>query len=249
MRKRRILLLSIALVLIITILFSAYKLLKLYFDYENAKNFYKEKQEQYVTYVSKEENTTETDDSAPVKVDFEKLIAENSDVVGWIYCEGTPINYPIVQGENNSKYLHLGINNKYLISGTNFLDFRNYEIGIDENYIIYGHNMRNKTMFGTIDDYRSQSYYEKHPSIYYLTPQQNYRIDLIAGKQVLYNDFIYQTAPISSKFHSHVSDIVKNSTFKSDIKYNPGENIVTLSTCTDNSGKYRFVLIGKFVEI
>jgi len=251
MQKKRILLYCIAFVLIAVLLFSAFKILKRYYDYENAKEYYDNKQKQYVTQVVDENvaNDETEKTSLPIKVDFSGLISENSDIVGWIYSPDTPINYPVVQSNNNSKYLNIGLDGKYLINGTNFVDFRNYEIGIDENYIIYGHNMRNKTMFGTIDDYRSQSYYDSHPSLYFLTPDRNYRIDLIAGKQVLYNDFIYQTAPISDEFHSHVKNIIKNSLFKSNVEYTSGDKIITLSTCTDNSGKYRFIVIGKFVEI
>lgn len=251
MNKSKILLSVIAVALVVVLAFSVFKLVQRFADYNKAEELYAEKQEQYIE--STPEMSASEDEVAsekpPITVDFKGLLAENSDIVGWIYSADTPINYPVVQSTNNSTYLKLGINGEYLISGTNFVDFRNHKTGVDENYIIYGHNMKNQSMFGTIDNYRQQSYYDKHPVMYYLTPEKNYRIDLFAGKVVPYNDLIYQTSPTSDVFSNHVKKIIENSYFKTSVEYTKGDKIVTLSTCTDNSGKTRYILIGKLVEL
>ena len=81
-------------------------------------------------------------------VDFSLLKQENEDIVGWIYCEGTPISYPVVQSGDNQYYLHRLINGEYNIAGSIFMDYRNNAELEDNNTIIYGHNMKNNTMFG-----------------------------------------------------------------------------------------------------
>ena len=225
-------------------------LIKRFGDYNNANKHYTQKQEKYTEIVSLPEQTKELErEKSPITVDFKNLLKENKDIVGWIYSPNTPINYPVVQTGDNYKYLKLGLNGKYLISGTNFVDFRNSDVGVDENYIIYGHNMKNQSMFGTVDNYLNQSYYDEHPTMYYLTPETNWRIDIIAGKVVPFDDMIYSTNSASDYFAKHIENIIKNSYFKSKTKYSLGDKIVTLSTCTDNSGKSRYILIGKFVEI
>lgn len=250
MKKNKLILLAISVILTITLVFSSAMLVKRFSEYNDANELYEQKQEQYIEVVSeKEETDAKVTQKPPISVDFEGLLKENQDVVGWIYSKGTPINYPVVQTGDNATYLKLGINKQYLISGTNFVDFRNYDVGVDENYIIYGHNMKNQSMFGTVDNYRNQSYYDKHPTMYYLTPDKNWRIDIIAGKIVPFDDMIYSTASNSPNFTKHVQNIIKNSTFKSKTEYTPGDKIVTLSTCSDNAGKTRFILIGKLIEM
>lgn len=248
--KNKILLNSIVVILVLTIIVSSYMLIKRFLDYDNANKHYAKKQEQYTEIISLPEEIEETEkEKPPITVDFKNLLKENNEVVGWLYCDDTPINYPVVQSGDNNTYLKSGLDNKYLISGTIFTDFRNSEPGFDENYIIYGHNMRNSSMFGTIDNYSSQSYYEKHPYLYFLTPEANYKIKALAGKVVPYNDKIYQIKPDTDEFYNHLEGIIKNSSFKSDFDYNRGDKIVTLSTCTNNSDRTRYVLIGKLVEL
>ena len=101
----------------------------------------------------------------PISIDFDSLLSRNKDVIGWLYCPDTVINYPVVQGENNDQYLRKDLDGKYLVSGTLFADYRNGALGEDANYIIYGHNMKNGTMFSLLAKYKQQSYYDKHPVI------------------------------------------------------------------------------------
>ena len=96
-----------------------------------------------------------------VSVDFEKLTAEYPDTVGWLYCEGTPINYPVVQSKDNLRYLRRLPDGRYNAAGSLFADYRCKEVAASGNYIIYGHNMKNGSMFGTIVRYKCQNYYDE----------------------------------------------------------------------------------------
>ena len=100
-------------------------------------------------------NSEDRKEEYPITVDFAELKKENNDIVAWIYSEDTPINYPVVQAQDNEFYVHRLINKNKGSQGTLFADYRN-NIEKDANTIIYGHNMKNGTMFGTIKKYKNQ---------------------------------------------------------------------------------------------
>ena len=115
----------------------------------------------------------------PIEVNFEVLKQKNSDIVGWIYLENSPINFPVVQGKDNDYYLRRLIDGTYNSAGTIFMDYRNDKNMNDWNTIIYGHNMKNSTMFGTLLNYKEQSYYDEHKIMYYITENKKYEVELI----------------------------------------------------------------------
>lgn len=120
-------------------------------------------------------------ETAPITVDFERLQEENKDIIAWLYCPDTEINYPVVQSKDNEYYLRRLLDGTWNIAGTLFMDYRNAADCSDLHTIIYGHNMKNNTMFGSLPKYSKQEYYEEHSVLYLLTPKQNYKVKLIAG--------------------------------------------------------------------
>ena len=259
-KSKKILLFMATLILLTVFLFSALNLINIIIEYNEANSLYEDIQEKYVETIATENTEPVTIDiestekqtnppSPPISIDFSKLTAENEDIVGWIYSQDTPINYPVVQTNNNSKYLHSDLNGNYLINGTIFVDYRNQEIGKDLNYIVYGHSMNNESMFGSLLNYKEQSYYESHPTIYYLTDIADYRIELIAGLVVSTDELIYQTTPDLDNLESYIKQARENSSFKSNTKYQVGDNIITLSTCTYEYDDARYVLIGKLIML
>lgn len=187
---------------------------------------------------------------APIRVDFDALLQENSDVVGWLYCEDTPINYPIARSGDNDYYLHRDLSGSYLYSGTLFVDYRCAAVGVAQNHIIYGHNMKNDTMFGTLSEYKEQSYYDAHPVLWYLTPDGGYRIDLFAGMVTASDSEVY-TPSFSGEetFSAFLQNILESSTFVSDIPVSEEDAIVTLSTCSYEFGNARYVVFGKLTAL
>lgn len=157
---------------------------------------------------------------------------------------GTEINYPIVQGKDNEEYLYKLINGKSNKAGTLFIDHRNSKDFTDANTIIYGHNMKNDTMFGSIDKYKKQSYYEKHKKMYLLTENKSYEIELFAGYTLPANSRIYNVSAASNSKEEAVKTAKQKSTFKSDVEINEEDKIVTLSTCTYDYEGARYILIG-----
>ena len=140
--------------------------------------------------------TEPAQEKQPVKIDFDQLLAQYPDTVGWLYCEGTPINYPVMQSDDNDYYLRRLPDGTYNTAGSLFADYRCGKIGETNNCIIYGHNMKNGTMFSSLTKYKSQSYYDEHPVLYLYTPEGDYKIELIAGFVSKPTGEVYQTEQI-----------------------------------------------------
>lgn len=182
---------------------------------------------------------------APIQVDFESLRKENPDVIGWLYCADTKINYPVVQGEDNEYYLHRLLDGTSNASGTLFLDYRNEADLSDWNSVIYGHNMKNKTMFGSVTGYKKQAYYDEHPEMYLLTPERDYLIKLVAGVVTKSDSDVFnEFNPSDGERATLLQNWLDASTFVSQIEPNPNDRFITLSTCSYEYSNARFVLIG-----
>lgn len=234
---------------LIVFIYSAYKIYA-YLKEENAsKQFANELIEKAVTEIPDEKiytNDITNEYKSPLDIDFEVLNQENQDIVGWIYLENSPINYPVVQSNDNEYYLHRLINGEYNLAGSIFMDYRNNSNLEDNNTIIYGHNMKNNTMFGSLQEYKEQEYYENHKTIYYFTPKKNYAIELIAGYTISVESDIYNLADIDKK---ELTDIISKSDFTSDIELKENDKLITLSTCAYEYDGARYVVIGILKEI
>ncbi len=237
------------LIAILAVIFavSAFHIIKITHDYKTADKANSELQKRFVQEVEPITEPLDTEETiqVPISIDFDALKKENSDIVGWIYCPDTPINYPVVKGKDNNQYLRADLKGKYLVSGTIFTDYRNGEVGEDPNYIVYGHNMKNATMFGTLVKYKEQPYYNSHPVLYFLTPEANYIIELCAGAVVKRDSDIYQPIPKDDT----IADIIVSSTFVSNVELAAGETIITLSTCSYEFNNARYVVIGRLTRI
>ena len=245
-------------VLIAVFVFAAFNIGKIYYDYNKANNTYEVIQDEYVANKDVESNSEATQGNEdqppkeiepPIAIDFDALLDRNKDVIGWLYCPDTVINYPVVQGKNNDRYLRKDLDGKYLVSGTLFADYRNGELNEDANYIIYGHNMKNGTMFSSLAKYKQQSYYNQHPIMYYLTPDGNYKLELFAGLVVKRDDKIYLTNQSEEEFTELIEKYRAKSTFKTNVELEYSDTIVTLSTCSYEFDHARYIVIGRLTAI
>ena len=179
-------------------------------------------------------------------IDFSELRAINTDTVGWILAEGRNIDYPIVQGEDNSYYLNHLFNHEENRLGSIFLDYRNNGDFSDRSIVIYGHNMKNGSMFTPIREYRAQEYYDMFPTMELYTPEENYTIELFAGIIADGNyEFVRFDFENDEDFRDYIQDLKKNSTFKSEVTVNPEDKIVALVTCTYEYNNARYTIFGK----
>lgn len=186
---------------------------------------------------------------APIEVDFEALRQENPDIIAWIYCPDTPINYPVVQAEDNSYYLRRLVDGTWNSSGTLFLDYRNADDFSDVNSVIYGHNMQNDSMFGTLLRYTEQEYYEQHPVICLLTPEKDYQVELFAGFTTPSDSAIYDLSAINEKTADEVLCLIETSTFTAEMNVKSEDRILTLSTCSYEYSNARYVVMGVLKQL
>ena len=149
---------------------STWKLYGYYRSYKKAKDTYSKIAKENVK-ISKNER----------KIDFKKLKSQNQDIAGWIYIRGTTIDYPIVQGKDNEEYLHQNFNKKKSSSGTIFLDNNCKKDFTSDNNIIYGHHMKNGTMFAQLLKFREKSFLKKHNEIMIFTPDRTIHLKVISA--------------------------------------------------------------------
>lgn len=187
----------------------------------------------------------ETDDTLWPVVDFEALMEINPDVVGWICIEGTNINYPVVQGQDNSYYMDRLFDGSPNGAGSIFMDYRNEPDMSCRNTVLYGHHMKNGTMFNQITQYKQQAFYDQHPTALLMTPGGNYKIEFIAGYVTDMNDDAWKMEFASDEeFSRWLADAIARSTFTGTIEPEAQDRVVTLSTCTYEYADARFVLVG-----
>ena len=238
-------------------LFACCQLFRTYREYEDGTTTYEELDDVYTTVLptSIEPQLPESDEppivqeTAPITVDFESLSAQYPDVVAWIYCPDTIIDYPIMQAENNDKYLRSLPDGTWNIAGTLFMDYRNAKDFSDSNSIIYGHNMKNDSMFGTLPDYSSQEHYEANPHWYLLTPIADYKIELIAGYVTHSTSEAYAIPETQEEKENLIQTAFVKSDFTAEVEIAENEKLITLSTCSYEYDDARYVLVGVLKEL
>lgn len=182
-------------------------------------------------------------------INFTELSRVNSDVVAWLIVDSTNINYPIVKTSDNEFYLNHNFNKINDSNGWTFMDYRNSGNMDDENTIFYGHNLMNKTSFGSISSIFTDKWYKN----------SNHSIVVVtANGRFTYKIFsVYYSDPDSSYLQTNYNDSEQYleflNTLKSKSKYNfkeelnANDKIITLSTCTDDN-KGRKVVHARLIK-
>lgn len=182
---------------------------------------------------------------------IEALQEINPDVIGWIYITVTDISYPVLHGEDNDTYLHASWTDKATTStaGSIFMDSSNSPDFSDFNTIIYGHRMRNETMFGKLKYYKSKDYWQAHPDVYVVMTDKIIRYDIYATYEVSVRGKTYlldfEGADSKREYIDYTLDMAKY-----DTGIVPAENdlILTLITCTASDSMARWVVQAVKVE-
>lgn len=206
--------------------------------------------EQYAS-ISDAENVSLAD----LTVDWDALRAVNPDIVAWIYIPDSPVNYPVVQGQDNQEYLHKAFDGStgWLASaGTIFLDSNNASDFSDRNSALYGHHMNDGSMFASLSDWQNNDEFNSHRDIYLLTPQGNYRLKTFAMVKTTGTDALVQTTFSSEEsYRSYIQDKLDRSvvTQEGDVL---GASDITqsmlFSTCEYSQADGRAVLFAAVVE-
>lgn len=184
------------------------------------------------------------------QVNHEKMLEINRDYACWLYLPGTPIDYPVVHTDNNSTYLHYLFDGSRNKSGTLFLDYRNLPDFQDPNTLIYGHHMRNGTMFGMLTSYDKEGFFAAHPYALIFSEQKVMLVAFFAGYITSSNDPCYDLAISDVDDLQAFSDNARtNSGFHSYVEIGPDDSIVTFSTCAYAFENARYILIGKLIPV
>lgn len=182
------------------------------------------------------------------QVDFPGLQQINPDTVGWIIIQGTNISYPIVQSDDNDYYLdHLfdGTANR---AGCIFLDHRCAGDFSDLQSIIYGHHLRDKTMFTALMQYKKQAFYDTHSTALLLTPTAYYTVRFFSGYVSDNRSTAWALDLTGEAYAAWLEELREKSCFDSDYIPTVQDRVVTLSTCTYEFDSAKFVLHGYIEE-
>lgn len=178
--------------------------------------------------------------------DFLSLMELNPDVCAWLTIEDTHIDYPVVQGKDNVKYVNTDIYGKFSLSGNIFLDYRNSSDFTDSYSMIYGHHMDADVLFGELDHFMETEYFKEHPKGILYLPDNTYRIEIFACLQTdAYDAQIFNPGKLNkTKYDALLSRIKKISLQYRDVDIKTQKNILAMSTCSDTSTNARTVVLG-----
>ena len=258
------LLIVLIVVLVLGMIFAGWQLSSIFRNYKRDRSAYEDLAAHAIVAIAEQEEETEAqpetaDESAgrivseiPFSVDWKYLRSINSDIVGWLYCPDTVINYPVVQTTDLSFYLTHGFDSESNTSGTLFADPSSVTGILQSNYIIYGHNMKDGSMFGTFKNYVDRSYFDEHPVLYYLTPAGSYRIDLLCAHvaESLVDNLPGYFSSISD-YRSYLNTITGNAFWVNYDVVTTDLQLFSMSTCTSAAGfdDARLILFGVMVPI
>ena len=247
------------------LLFSIYKLGSIFVGYKSGEKEYEELKEEYVleepadpqeilAAMSSGDGSEEDEADAKAalvpmtRIDLSSLQSMNSDAVGWIEIPGTVLSYPMVHTTDNSFYLTHTFKKETNKSGSIFIETMNNPDFGDLHTIIYGHNMKDGSMFAQLKNYTTESYLKAHPYVY---------IDLADGSHCYQIFSCHETDPTDPNnvtytigyaaddvYESFLAGIKAASAFDTGVDVSVTDSVITLSTCTNN-GSSRFVIHAK----
>lgn len=184
---------------------------------------------------------------------YRKIYKENNDFIGWISIPGTKLDYPIVQKDDNDYYLKHGFDKGESEIGIPFLDMRNDWKTPDDNLIIYGHNLKNGNMFGSLKYYLEKDYYKQHPIIHFDTLYEKATYEIIyvglsraANKnEDVFRYYEFINAENESDFKSTMKELKKLESYSTGKKAEWGDKLITLSTCSNHVENGRLIVVAK----
>lgn len=185
---------------------------------------------------------------------YRELYLQNEDMVGWISIAGTTINYPVMQTKNNPNfYLKRNFEREYSDLGVPYIQ-ENCDIATSDNLIIYGHHITGGRMFGALEDYKSQSFYEEHKTIQFdtLTEQAEYEIIAVfktvaySSQGYRYYDFV--DAENEEEFDAFVEKCKELALYDTGVTAEYGDRLITLSTCEYSAQNGRLAVVAKKIN-
>ncbi|MGM9681383.1 MAG: class B sortase [Eubacteriales bacterium] len=197
--------------------------------------------------------SVDSDEMLLLKAKLGALYAQNNDFIAWITIPDTIINYPVVLTDDNEYYLNHNFQGDFLIAGTIFADYRNSANLMDNyNTILYGHNVQSGTMFSSLGNYFTKSFFNAHPYIYLYTMDGIFVYEVFnVSKVSSSSDYIRTYFKTPEDFVAFAEDKAASSVFvKEDLTFTGDDRILTLSTCTNaHNPAERYCIQAILVEV
>lgn len=198
--------------------------------------------------------TTTTTTTTVYDIQYEKVFSTlqeiNKDTVGWLTVNNTRIDYPVVQAKDNDYYLRRDYYQNKNRHGWIFMDYRNNPDELNENTIIYGHNLANQTMFGTLRYALNSYWYKKSANqiITFNTPNENMKFQIFSIYTIpTTNDYLDITFPTTDAYQAYIDLVKGRSIYDFNIEVATDDKILTLSTCANGNDK-RLVIHAKLIK-
>ena len=224
----------INLILISIIIFSSYNIYIKLSEYKKADNVYK--------------NIKKINQSTDKNKDDE-LSAINSEYKFWLKVDNTNIDYPVVQSKDNDFYLTHDFNKNPLASGSIFMDYRN-NFEKDNSIIVYGHNMKNKTMFAQLTKFKDKNFFNKNNliKVEYKNNTYIYEVFSVYTADLNNEDYLKVDFKDENDYKKYINYIKDKSLYKKDIELNSNDNLITLYTCSYEFENARTIIHGKLIS-
>jgi sortase B len=194
--------------------------------------------------------TKEVPDILP---EYKILYSTNKRLIGWLKIDDTNIDYPVMQTGDNDYYLDHNMNQEYDKNGSIFMDTACDVIKPSTNLIVYGHNMKSGQMFGNLDKYSSEKYYQDHPTISFDTIYEKgtyeimyvFRSHIYSEEEITFKYYQFIDALSEQEFDSNMTAMAAMSLYDTGVTAQFGDRLLTLSTCDYKEDDGRFVVVAK----
>lgn len=201
-------------------------------------------------------NYTEKQDKPPILKKYETLYNKNRKLIGWLKIEGCDIDYPVMQTSNNEYYLDHNYNQEYDKNGSLFLDKDCDAAFPNDNMIIYGHHMKSGKMFGNLNYYSKESFWEDNREFTFDTIYETgtyavmyvFRSKIYSEEEIVFKYYQFIDATSENEFNSNMEEMANMSLYDTGVTASYGDRLITLSTCDSSEEDGRFVVVAKKIK-
>lgn len=271
-KQQKILNIAIPAVLGVVIVFSIYKLISIQLSYKEANDEYAALNEEYAyeeeddepagevvviqpsvidqTGGSADELNSQDGEYPRLHINYEALTEINDDFRAWLRVPVLDISYPVVRADNNEHYLNYTFEGKWNGAGCLFIDYENSDDFSDYNTYIYGHNMKNGSMFGSLKRFRTETdLCATNPYFYLYTEEMVYKYEIFAYYRTEYDSDRFMLVTTEDEYDYYMKSARQYSLYTPDhdIDFSGRPNVVTLSTCSGTSGTKRLIVHGVLI--
>ncbi len=188
--------------------------------------------------------------------EYKTLYNKNKKLIGWLKIDDTIIDYPVMQTSNNEYYLTHNFNQEKDNNGSIFMDTECVAYPRSQNLILYGHHMKSGKMFGDLEKYAKESYYQKHSVIQFDTIYEKgvyqvmyvFRARVLKENEIAFKYYQFIEANSGEEFNSYMNEMAEMSLYDTGVTAEYGDELLTLSTCDHSQTDGRFVVVAKRIQ-